>query len=61
MKFTYEEIGTLLAALVHWNGHREKGDRLDEMDLATDEETLIPLTSDEIDLLCARLNTEGAE
>jgi hypothetical protein len=60
--FTDRELGTVLAALRTWQRHHARqmftsDTRLPEDDIATVGRTLHPLTVEEIDALCERLNT----
>lgn len=50
------EFATILAALRYWQRKEPLYDSL-EADIATDCGTLDPLTADQIDSLCERLNT----
>ena len=52
--FTPEELATVLAALRYWQRHRPSNPELHA--IATDDGTLTPLDSEEIDALCERLN-----
>jgi hypothetical protein len=53
-----EELATVLAALRFWQRCASSKDSR-EWAIATDGETLDPLTDDEIDALCVRLNAGG--
>lgn len=53
------EHATVLAALRLWQMQRERDIPGSLMEVATDGHTLEPLTDDEIDALCERLNTEA--
>ena len=70
MKLNYAELSTILAALRYWQRTRlaQKTKMWDggagtawkaEQDIATDGGTLTPLSVDQIDSLCERLNMEG--
>lgn len=57
---TTRELSTVLAALRYWQLHltgEAPGDDFDS--IASDGGTHVPLTADEIDGLCERLNTDG--
>lgn len=58
MKLTDRELATVLAALRYW-----QQDLAENPDGPISEhfESHSPLTSDEIDALCERLNTKGGE
>lgn len=58
---TERELGTTLAALRYWQRHCARQmltsrNRLDEDDLATDGGRFQPLSVQEIDALCVKLN-----
>ena len=59
MKTTSRQLATILAALRYWQreGIMSGGH---EHDIASDGDTLKPLTADEIDDLCEELNTQDA-
>jgi len=68
MKLANRELATVLAALRHWEHvmfHREQSLKRgitphyvpQSYDIATDGETVTPLSSGEINRLCERLNT----
>lgn len=52
------ELATILAALRYWQREGLRGDPKAELDIASDGQTLTPMTPEEIDRLCARLNFE---
>ena len=57
MKLTYAELATVLASLrLFQNVRRHDGDLIEEMDHFVD---VRPLTNNQIDSLCERLNMEG--
>jgi hypothetical protein len=60
MQFSAEETATVLAALRYWQreGLTSSGH---EIDIASNGDTLEPMTTDEIDELCERLNFQGGE
>lgn len=57
MRLTPEELATILAALRYWQrvGHGA-GVMPREWDIATNDGTVEPLSVDEIDSLCEKLN-----
>jgi len=56
MKLYNVEVGTILAALRHYQYHLERGDTLFESMIADDMGSVEPLTSAQIDNLCDRIN-----
>ena len=52
---TARELGTVLAALRHWQRNEDRG-MTDEYDIATDEGKFAAVEGAEIDTLCERLN-----
>ena len=54
---TPQELGTILAALRHWQTEIEDGDYPGDLwDIASDGGTMVPLDAEDIDLLCENLN-----
>jgi hypothetical protein len=55
------ELSTVLAALRLWQRSNHLGSNADPglFDIATNGDTLDPLSADEIDALCERINTTG--
>jgi hypothetical protein len=53
---TKRELSTILAALRYWQREGLWGDPQAELDIASDGGTITPMTPDEIDELCERLN-----
>jgi hypothetical protein len=57
---TPREFATILAALRYWQvSGRTAATYAPEYDIASDSGTLEPLSNDEIDALCERLNTRA--
>lgn len=56
--FDRRELATILAGLRFWQRHCGTGHIEPEMDVASDGDTLDPLTLSEIDSLCERLNID---
>ena len=54
------EIGTVLAALRHWQKTNKRADRWSKL-ISTDDSSFAPLTSIEIDLLCEQINYSGKD
>ena len=58
VKLYNADISTILAALRHYQYHLERGDALYESMIADNMGTLDPLTAEQIDNLCDRINNE---
>jgi hypothetical protein len=58
MKLNKRELATILAALRYWARMTRSGTPSEEYAVATDFGTLKTLTSDQIDRLCERINTQ---
>ena len=59
MNLTPQQLGTVLAALRHWQRETEDGDYPGDLwDIAADGGAFEPLSADDIDELCENINCE---